>query len=183
MSPFASVSNVSTLLSLWDLLWLVKGQFLTIFLDRCHCHCRFEVHCNGNSVYILLFWELRGLSPNFHIHVSVSDFCITRISPHISSSRKGRPIVGIYNSLTDTWMWKLGLRPRYSFSGNICFHFSAFCLCSAWQTAYEFTEQKIIDEIFQTIDSSVLDLNNYFYFSCTATDPSMFVFFPLFPLV
>ncbi len=30
-------------------------------------------HCNGNSVYIFLFWELRGLSPNFHIHVSVSD--------------------------------------------------------------------------------------------------------------
>ncbi len=26
--------------------------------------------------------------------------------------------------------WKLGLRPRYSFSGNICFKFSAFCLCS-----------------------------------------------------
>ncbi len=28
-------------------------------------------------------------------------------------------------------MWKLGLRPRYSFSGNICFKFSAFCPCSA----------------------------------------------------
>ncbi len=28
----------------------------------------------------------------------------------------------LYNSLTDTWMWKLGLRPRYSFSGNICFN-------------------------------------------------------------
>ncbi len=70
------------------------------------------LHCNGNSVYIFLFWELRGLSPNFHIHVSVSNFYIPRIGPHISSSRKGRPIVGIYNSLTYTWMWKLGLRPR-----------------------------------------------------------------------
>ncbi len=88
-------------------------------------------HCNGNSVYIFLFWELRGLIPNFHIHVSVSDLNIPRIGPHISSSRKDRPIVRIYNSLTDTWMWKLGLRPRYSFSGNICFKFSAFCLCSA----------------------------------------------------
>ncbi len=58
---------------------------------------------------------------------------IPRIGPHISSSRKGRPIVGIYNSLTDTWMWKLGLRPRYSFSGNICIKFSAFCLCSVAQ--------------------------------------------------
>ncbi len=87
-------------------------------------------HCNGNSVYIFLFWELCGLSPNFHIHVSVSDLYIPRIGPHISSSRKGRPIMGIYNSLTDTWMWKLGLGPRYSFSGNICFKFWAFCLCS-----------------------------------------------------
>ncbi len=34
-------------------------------------------------------------------------------------------------SFTDTRMWKLGLRPRYSFSGNICYKFSAFCLCSA----------------------------------------------------
>ncbi len=57
---------------------------------------------------------------------------IPRIGPHISSSRKDRPIVGICNSLTDTWMWKLGLRPRYSFSGNICFKFSSFCLCIDW---------------------------------------------------
>jgi hypothetical protein len=27
-------------------------------------------------------------------------------------------------------MWKLGLRPLYSFSGNICFKMSAFFLCS-----------------------------------------------------
>ncbi len=68
--------------------------------------------------------------------MSLSDLYIPRISLHISSSRTGRPIVGIYNIhiinwLTDTWMWKLGLRTRYSFSGNICFKFSAFCLCSA----------------------------------------------------
>ncbi len=30
----------------------------------------------------------------------------------------------------DTGMKKLGLRPRYSFSGNICIKFSDFCLCS-----------------------------------------------------
>ncbi len=28
------------------------------------------------------------------------------------------PILGIYKSLTDTWMWKLGLRPRNSFTGH-----------------------------------------------------------------
>ncbi len=53
-----------------------------------------------------------------------------RIGPHISSRRIGRPIVGIYKSLTDAWRLKLGLRPRYSFSGNICFEISVFYLCS-----------------------------------------------------
>ncbi len=49
-------------------------------------------------------------------------------SVHIfSCSRTGRLIVGIYQSLTNTWMWKLGLRPRNSF----CFEFSIWCLCSA----------------------------------------------------
>ncbi len=110
-------------------LWGVRilGYPATASQIRSYCY----PHCNGNSVYLFLFWELRGISTNFHIHVSVSDLYIPRIGPHISSSRKGRPIVGIYNSLKDTWMWKLGLRPRYSFSGNICIKFLAFCLCSA----------------------------------------------------
>ncbi len=60
----------------------------------------------------------------------MSDLYSPRIGIHISSSRIGRPIMGIYKSLTDAWMWKLGLRPRYSFSGNICFEISVFCLCS-----------------------------------------------------
>ncbi len=34
------------------------------------------MHCKENSVYVFLFWELFGLSPNFHIHVSVSDLRI-----------------------------------------------------------------------------------------------------------
>jgi hypothetical protein len=60
--------------------------------------------CTATAIPFMysFFWELHGLSPNFHFHVSVSDLYIPRIGPHISSSRKGRPIVGIYNSLTDT---------------------------------------------------------------------------------
>ncbi len=64
------------------------------------------------------------------MHVSVSNLYRPRIGLHISSCRIGRPIVEIYKSLTDAWMWKLGLRPRYSYSGKICFEMWVFCLCS-----------------------------------------------------
>jgi hypothetical protein len=42
------------------------------------------LHCKENPIYVFIFWELRGLSPNFHIHVSVIDLYIPRIGPHIS---------------------------------------------------------------------------------------------------
>ncbi len=42
------------------------------------------LHCKENPIYVFLFWELHGLSPNFHIHVPVSDLYIPRIGPHIS---------------------------------------------------------------------------------------------------
>jgi hypothetical protein len=41
-------------------------------------------HCNEKSSYVFPEKELRGLSPNFHIHVSVSDLYIPRIGPQIS---------------------------------------------------------------------------------------------------
>ncbi len=31
------------------------------------------LNCNENPIYVFLFWELRVLSPNFHIHASVSN--------------------------------------------------------------------------------------------------------------
>ena len=36
-------------------------------------------HCKENPIYVFLFWKLRGLSPHFHIYVSVSDLYIPRI--------------------------------------------------------------------------------------------------------
>ncbi len=68
-------------------------------------------------------------------------------SVNISScSRIGRPSIGICISFTDTWMWKLGLRLRNSFSGNICFQFSVLCLCSVlyFSTEYHNSRQNII---------------------------------------
>ncbi len=41
-------------------------------------------------------------SPNFHIHVSVTDLYVQ--STYFPASRIGRPIKGIYKSLTETWM-------------------------------------------------------------------------------
>jgi hypothetical protein len=39
-----------------------------------------QEHCNENPIYVFPEKGLRGLSPNFHIHVSVSD--LYRIGPH-----------------------------------------------------------------------------------------------------
>jgi hypothetical protein len=52
------------------------------------------MHCKENPIYVFLFWELRGLSPNFNIHVSVSDSYIPRIDPHISLQQKGQTYLG-----------------------------------------------------------------------------------------
>ncbi len=101
----------------------------TVFLEP-FCIRNMLLHCNENPIFVFLFWEKRGLSHNFNIHVSVSNLYSPRIGLHISSSRIGRPMVGINESLIDAWIWKLGLRPRYSFYGSICFEISVFCLCS-----------------------------------------------------
>ncbi len=65
-------------------------------------------------------------------------FYIPRIGSHISCSRiGGSKNGGIYIYLTDTWMWKLGLWPRNSFSGNIYFKFSVMVFCSLYWTHEE----------------------------------------------
>ncbi len=46
------------------------------------------MHCNENPIYVFPEKELRGLNPNFHIQVSVSDLYIPRIGPHIFMQQK-----------------------------------------------------------------------------------------------
>jgi hypothetical protein len=65
--------------------------------------------------------EYRGLSPDFPIHVSVSELYIPTMGLPFLLEEICGPILGlgIYKSLTDTRMWKLGLRPRNSQKRNI----------------------------------------------------------------
>jgi hypothetical protein len=75
--------------------------------------------------------KLRGLLPNFYIHVSVINLCTYHtVGPQTQCSRIGGPIMGIYKSLPDTCMQKLGTRPRSFISGNFLYKFLGQCICS-----------------------------------------------------
>jgi hypothetical protein len=60
-----------------------------------------HTHCTENRIYVFPKKELRGLSPNSYIHVSVSDLYIPRIGPHIWLLQNRQTILEIYKSLTD----------------------------------------------------------------------------------
>ncbi len=83
-------------------------------------HCgTLQRHNAENFKQIFPEKEYRGLSLNFHIHVSVSELYIPTMGPSFLLEEICEPILGIYKSLTDTWMWKLRLRPRNSQKRNI----------------------------------------------------------------
>jgi hypothetical protein len=46
-----------------------------------------RAHCKENSIFVFPGKELRGLSPNFHIHVYVSDLYLPNIGPHRQINR------------------------------------------------------------------------------------------------
>ncbi len=76
-------------------------------------------HNTENSKQIFPEKELCGYSPNFHSHVSLGDLHILMIDLPILLQEICGQILGIaYILLTDTWMWKLGLRPRNSQERN-----------------------------------------------------------------
>jgi hypothetical protein len=62
-----------------------------------------NIHCKENPISVFLFWELRGLSPNFNILVSVSYLYIPWIGPYISLQQNRQTDPGnIKKPLTDT---------------------------------------------------------------------------------
>ncbi len=113
--------------------------------------------------------ELRGHSPNFHIHVSVSDLYIPSIGPHISCSRIDKSIVEIYESLTDTWMWKLGLRLRNSQKRNTLMGYSLQCtvLKGSKKTTYKIFNWDITHSTYQR--AVLLTMNAHKLVLCHST--------------
>ncbi len=67
-------------------------------------------------------------------HSDICEWCtvyIPTIGLPILLEEICRPILGLNKSLTDTWMWKLGLRPCYSQKRNTLVGFSLQCI-SLW---------------------------------------------------
>jgi hypothetical protein len=64
---------------------------------HCNPFRRTVVHCNENPIYVFPEKELSGLSPNYHIQLSVSNLYLPRICQHIwlQLNTVGRPILGI----------------------------------------------------------------------------------------
>jgi hypothetical protein len=74
------------------------------------------LQCKKDPIYVFPEMKLRGRVPNFH--------------PSIFCSKIGGPIVVIDKLPRETWMWKLGTRPRSFSSWNTCFKFSVQSLCN-----------------------------------------------------
>ncbi len=60
----------------------------------------------------------RPRSQFLYLCISERYACIHDWSTYFAAAEKDGPIVGINKSLTDTWMWKFGTRPRSFIFGN-----------------------------------------------------------------
>jgi hypothetical protein len=83
------------------------------------------------------------LSPSSYTHISVRDLYISRICRLFCCRKICGPILGIYKSITDTWIWKLGLRPHNSQKRNTYLglslqckkpvvNYNIYCTCQQW---------------------------------------------------
>ncbi len=96
----------------------------------------YKMYCNENPVYVSIFWELRGLSPNFHIHVSLSVLYIPMIGHHILLQQNRQTDCGNkYRSQThECGNWDCG--HAVPFLGIFVSNFRK-CVFAVWEEHYQ----------------------------------------------
>jgi hypothetical protein len=89
-------------------------------------------YCTENWEKIFPVRKLRGLGPSFYIHTVYlwAIYIFPRSVCLFGCIKIGGQILGIHKSLTDVWIWKLGLRRRSLISGNT--KFESFCSEEWW---------------------------------------------------
>ncbi len=105
-----------------------KNYLMYMFQPFFHPECkpRKQQHCKENPIYVFLFWELRGLSPNFHIYVSGSDLYISRISPHISLQQNKADGSWKYINLSQICEWRNRETKHYNSVFEKLYHFGEY---------------------------------------------------------
>jgi hypothetical protein len=98
-----------------NLLYSCQGPLVLVTVSL---NTALQRYCPENWEKIFRERKLHGLSPSFYIHISVSNLFILTIDLPIWLQQNKGPILGIYKSLTDVWIWKLGTRPRSLIPGN-----------------------------------------------------------------
>ncbi len=97
--------------------------FFSYVIDRWNEGGRYTAKILYRKLYKKIFPErkLRGLSPNFYMHIYLWAIYTFQRSVCLFRCRKiGGPILGINKSVTNVWKckWKLGTRPRSLISVN-----------------------------------------------------------------
>ncbi len=106
--------------TIWTVMEAWKG-------GRISCYCRAGITCTVPKIRFMYSqkWNCAALFPIptfmcLWAYIFLGSVCICGFS------KTGRPILGIYKSLTDTWMWKFGDRLlKFCFGNNEAaqFHF------------------------------------------------------------
>jgi hypothetical protein len=93
----------------------MKGRWESNF-----CKCLFPIYVLPEIKLLFPKENYNVLPPSSNTHVSVKDLCISRIGlPLLLQGNMCMDrSLGMYKSLTDACMWKLGLRPRNSQKKN-----------------------------------------------------------------
>jgi hypothetical protein len=103
--------------SLWPCVIVPTSELLSkcVTMPPCYCGHLLPWPCDHTAKKI---WNKYSQKRNFHIHVFFSDIYVPMIDLPILLQEKCVLILGICKSLTDTCMWKLGLRQLNSQKRN-----------------------------------------------------------------